>query len=174
MPDFYSPPWTPFRGGLRSAAAGAHDLVLAEVDGWRRRWHPTRVLLPGKSHGRRGLVGCRPWDCKESDTTERLHFHFLLSCIREGNGNPLQCSCLENPRDGGGWWAAIYGVTQSQTRLKRLRSLAAEVDGKCQFVIDTSWRLCFICGTVLKLILWTYNLVPQDITCWLDYEAFFL
>ena len=54
----------------------------------------------------------------ESDMTERLHFHFSLSCIGGGNGNPLQCSCLENPRDGGAWWAAVYGVTQSQTRLK--------------------------------------------------------
>ena len=52
---------------------------------------------------------------KESDTTEQLHFHFSRSCIGEGNGNPLQCSCLENPRDGGAWWAAIYGVAQSQT-----------------------------------------------------------
>ena len=58
--------------------------------------------------------------CKESNTTERLPFHFSLSCIGEGNGNPLQCSCLEDPRDGGAWWAAIYGVAQSQTRLKRL------------------------------------------------------
>ena len=54
--------------------------------------------------------------------TEQLHFHFSLSCIGEGNGNPLQCSCLENPRDGGAWWAAISGVAQSQTRLKRLSS----------------------------------------------------
>ena len=54
--------------------------------------------------------------------TERLPFHFSLSCIGEGNGNPLQCSCLENPRDGGAWWAAVYGVAQSQTRLKRLSS----------------------------------------------------
>ena len=68
---------------------------------WRRQWHPTPVLLPGKSHGRRSLVGCSPWGCWESDTTERLHFHFSLSCIGEGNGNPLQCSCLENPRDRG-------------------------------------------------------------------------
>ena len=69
---------------------------------WRRRqWHPTPVLLSGKSHGRRSLVGCSPWGRQESDTTERLHFHFSLSCIGEGNGNPLQCSCLENPRDGG-------------------------------------------------------------------------
>ena len=51
----------------------------------------------------------------ESDTTERLHFHFSLSCIGEGNGNPLQCSCLENPRDGEAWWAAVYGVAQSWT-----------------------------------------------------------
>ena len=58
----------------------------------------------------------------ELDTTERLHFHFSLSCIGEGNGNPLQCSCLENPRDGRAWWAAVYGVSQSQTRLKRLSS----------------------------------------------------
>ena len=66
----------------------------------RRQWHPTPVLLPGKSHGRRSLVGCSPWGCKESDTTEQLHSHFSLSCIGEGNGNPLQCSCLENPRNG--------------------------------------------------------------------------
>ena len=84
----------------------------------RRQWHPTPVLLPGKSHGRRSLEGCSPWGHWGSDTTERLHFHFSLSCIGEGNGNPLQCSCLENPRDGGAWWAAVYGVTQSQTRLK--------------------------------------------------------
>ena len=85
-------------------------------------WHPTPVLLPGKSRGWRSLVGCSPWGRQESDTTERLHFHFSLSCIGEGNGNPLQCSCLENPRDGGAWWAAVSGVTQSQTRLKRLSS----------------------------------------------------
>ena len=67
-------------------------------------------------------MGCSPWGRQESDTTERLHFHFLLSCIGEGNGDPLQCSCLENPRDGGAWWGAVYGVTQSRTRLKRLSS----------------------------------------------------
>ena len=89
---------------------------------WRRQWQPTPVLLPGKSHGRRSLVGYSPWGRKESDTTERLYFHFSLSCIGEGNGNPLQCSCLENPRDGGAWWAAVYGVAQSRTRLKRLSS----------------------------------------------------
>ena len=89
---------------------------------WRRQWHPTPVLLPGKSHGWRSLVGCSPWGRRELDTTERLHFHFSLSCIGEGNGNPLQCSCLENPRDGGACWATVYGVAQSWTRLKRLSS----------------------------------------------------
>ena len=88
----------------------------------RRQWQLTPVLLPGKSHGRRGLVGCSPWGRQESDTTKQLHFHFSLSFIGEGNGNPLQCSCLENPRDGGAWWAAVYGVAQSRTQLKRLSS----------------------------------------------------
>ena len=85
---------------------------------WRRQWQPTPVLLPGKSHGRRSLVGCSPWGREESDPTEQLHFHFSLSCIGGGNGNPLQCSCLENPRDGGAWWDAICGVVQSGIRLK--------------------------------------------------------
>ena len=148
---------------------------------WRRKWQLTSVLLLGKSHGQRSLVGYSPWSYKEldkteqlhctfsvilpniryilylyilagegngtplqysclenpmeggawwaavhrvteSDTTERLHFHFSLSCLGEGNGNPLQCSCPENPRDGGTWWAAIYGVAQSRTRLKQLSS----------------------------------------------------
>ena len=93
----------------------------------RRQWQPTLVLLPGKSHGWRSLVGCSPWGCKESDTSMWLHFHFSLSCIGEGNGNPLQCSCLENPRDGGAWWAAVCGVAQSQTRLTRLSSSSSFV-----------------------------------------------
>ena len=80
------------------------------------------TLLPGKSHGWRSLVSFNPLSCWESDTTERLHFHFSLSCTGEGNGNPLQCSCLENPRDGGVWWATIYGVAQSRTQLKRFSS----------------------------------------------------
>ena len=75
-----------------------------------------------KTHGQRSLVGCSPWGHRGSDTTERLHFHFSLSCIGEGNGSPLQCSCLENPRDGGAWWAAVSGVAQSGTRLKWLSS----------------------------------------------------
>jgi len=90
-------------------------------------WHPTPVLLPGKSHGRSSLVGCSPRGRGESDTTERIHFHFSLSCIGERNGNPLQCSCLENPRDGGAWWAAVYGVAQTRTGLKRLSSSSSNV-----------------------------------------------
>ena len=95
--------------------------LINEVN-WRRQWQPTLVLLPGKSHGWRSLASCSPWGLEESDTTEQLHFHFSLSCVGEGNGNPLQCSCLENPRDRGAWWAAVYGVAQSWTRLKRRSS----------------------------------------------------
>ena len=99
-------------------------IVCTSLAVWpgRRQWHRTPVLLPGQSHGRRSLVGCSPWGLEESDMTEWLHFHFLLSCIGEGNGNPLQCSCLENPGDGGAWWAAVSGVAQSRSRLKWLSS----------------------------------------------------
>ena len=83
---------------------------------------PHSSTLAWKSHGRRSLVGCSPWGREKSDTTERLPFDFSLSCIGEGNGNPLQCSCLESPRDGGAWWAAVFGVAQSRTRLKQLSS----------------------------------------------------
>ena len=86
----------------------------------RRQCQPTPVLLPGKSDGQRSLVGYSPWGRKKLDTTEWLHFHFSLSCIGEGNGNPIRCSCLENPRDREARWAAVYGVAQSRTRLKRL------------------------------------------------------
>ena len=114
----------------------------------RRQWQPTPVLLPGKSHGRRSLVGCSPWGCKESDTTERLPSHFSLSCIGEGNGNPLQCCCLENPRDRGAWWAAVSGVTQSRTQLKRLSSSSS------RFVI------AFLPSSKCLLISWLH-LPPQ-------------
>ena len=83
---------------------------------------PHSILLSGKSHGWRSMVGCSPWGRSEPDTTEHIPFHFSLSCIGEGSGNPLQCSCLENPRDGEAWWAAVYGVAQRQIRLKRLSS----------------------------------------------------
>ena len=97
---------------------------------WRRQWHPTPVLLPGKSHGRRSLIGCSPWGRYKLDMTERLHSHFSLPCIGEGNGSPLQCSCLENPRDGGAWWTAVYGVAHSWTRLKWLSSSSSSSSEK--------------------------------------------
>ena len=75
--------------------------------------------------------GLQSMESLESDTTEWLHFHFSLSCIGEGNGTPLRCSCLENPRDGGAWWAAVYGVAQSRTRLKQLSSSSSSV---CQLL----------------------------------------
>ena len=85
----------------------------------RRKWQPTSVFLPRESCGQKSLVGCCPW-CRQSQTRlKRLSMH---ACIREGNGSPLQCSCLENPRDRGPWWAAVCGVEQSRTRLKRLSS----------------------------------------------------
>ena len=93
----------------------------------RRQWHPTPVLLPGKSNEQGSLVGCSPWGREELNMAEQLHFHFSLSCIGEGNGNPLQCSCLENPRDGKAWWAAVYGVVQGRTQLKRLSSSSSSV-----------------------------------------------
>ena len=89
------------------------------------------VFLPGKSHGQRSLVGCSPRGREASDRTGRLHFPFSLSCTGEGNGNPLQCSCLENPRDGRAWWTAVYGVAQGRTRLKRLSSSSRTVFAKC-------------------------------------------
>ena len=104
----------------------------------RRQWHPTPLLLPGNSHGQRSLVGCSPWGCYQSDMTELLHFHFSLACLGEGNGNPLQCSCLENPRDGGAWWAAVYGVTQSRTWLKWLSRLVIEFLPSTKHLL-TSW-----------------------------------
>ena len=109
-------------GRFSTSGQGSSPPVFAlspELVG-RRQWHPTPVLLPGKSHGRGSLVGCSPWGREQSDMIERLHFYFSLSCTGGGNSNPLQCSCLENPRDGGAWWAAVYRVTQSRTRLKRL------------------------------------------------------
>ena len=108
----------------------------------RRQWHPTPVLLPGKPHGRKSLVGCSPWGREESDTTERLHFHFSLSCIGGGNGNPLQCSCLDNPRDGRAWWAAIFGVAQSWTQLKWLSSSSSSMLGRenNQITLRKAWK----------------------------------
>ena len=88
-------------------------------------------------------MGCSPQGRYESDTTEGLHFHFSLSWIGGGNGNPLQYSCLENPMDGGAWWAAVYGVTQSWTRLKLLSSSSSP--------LNYTPLLCFIKGPSFHL-----------------------
>ena len=117
--EIYSHNSVAYKNEKLEATYLSKKLWLAHINKlWSVEWHPTPVLLPGKSHGRRSLVGCSPWGREESDTTERLHFHFSLSCIGEGNGNPLQCSCLQNPRDVEAWWAHVYGVAQSQTWLK--------------------------------------------------------
>ena len=105
---------------------GAFPSQRAPFQGFKDHSNPspptTSIFIQLLPVGQRSLVGCSPWGREESDTTERLHFHFSLSCTGEGNGNPLQCSWLENPRDRGAWWAAVYGVTQSWTRMKRLSS----------------------------------------------------
>ena len=94
-------PWTEEPGRLQSMGSlrvkhdQATSLSLSTFMHWRRQWHPTPVFLPGESHGQRSLVCCCSWGRKELDMTERLHFHFSLSCIGEGNGTPLQYSWLE-------------------------------------------------------------------------------
>ena len=98
-------------GDSKEKAMAPHSSTLA----WQVPW----TEEPG---------GCNPWGHEESDTTEQLPFHFSLSCIGEGNGNPLQCSCLENPMDSGVWWAAVFGVAQSRTRLKWLSSSSSSME----------------------------------------------
>ena len=106
-------------------AMAPHSSTLA----WKIPWteEPGRLQTMGR---------------EESDTTERLHFHFSLSCIGEGNGNPLQCSCLENPRGGEVWWAAVYGVAQSRTRLKRLSSSSSSIHTVTVWVVQSCPPLC--------------------------------
>ena len=126
---------------------------------------PLQYFCLEKSHGRRSLVGCSPWGCEESDTTEQLHFHFSLSCIGEGNGNPLQCSFLENPRDGEACWAAVYGVAQSRTRLKRLSSSSSSSIAKdesrtlhCMCCVSS---VSFLTSTLWKIMGKLFCRVPQ-------------
>ena len=123
---------------------------------WRRQWHPTPVLLPGKSHGRRSLVGCSPWGRWRLDTTERLHFQFSLSGTGEENGNSLQYSCLENPRDREAWWATIYGVAQCRTRLKQLSSSSSS-NGKSDR---------FYWGALKSLQMMTAAMKLKDVCPW--------
>ena len=100
------------KGTTEDEMAGWHH----QLNGYGCEW------TPGVGDVQEGLACCDAWGRKESDTTERLHFDFPLSCTGGGNGNPLQCSCLENPMDRGAWWAAVYGIAQSRTRLKWLSS----------------------------------------------------
>ena len=114
---------------------------------------PHSSTLAWKSHGQRSLVGCSPWGREESDMTEWLHFHFSLSCIGEGNGNPLQCSCLENPMDRGARWAAIYGVAQNRTWLKGLSSSSSKVGYQWKWLRKTlrNWlKLLFAADIMSK------------------------
>ena len=117
-----------------------HSFVCKHTHSRRRQWHPTKIPWteePG---------GCSPWGRYKSDMTERLHFHFSLSCIGGGNGNPLQNSCLENPRDGGAWWAAVHGVSQSRTRLKWLSSSSSTVTQAKKQESQGNWQgVCCTC-----------------------------
>ena len=96
---------------------------------------PEKAMAPHSSTLAWSLEGCSPWGHYELDTTEQLHFHFSLSCIGEGNGNPLQCSCLKNPRDGGAWWAAVCRAAQSQTERKQFSSSSSSIPA-CSSVIN--------------------------------------
>ena len=119
-------------------------------------WRACILNVQNIWHGHRSLVGCSPWGSEESDTTEQLPFHFSLSCIGEGNGNPLQGSCLENPRDGGAWWAAVYGVTQSWTRLKQLSSSLAASRNRRMGRIFKSSRLSYSPTPRLQHVTWSH------------------
>ena len=138
--------------------SNSYHLLLATcvLSSWRRQWQATPVLLPRKSHGWRSLVGYSPWGRQESVTTEWLHFHFSLSRNGEGNGNPLQCSCLENPRDGRAWWAAVYGVEQSWTQLKQLSSSSSSSSTKhhvgfCNIPSSQLYEACTLISQIKKL-----------------------
>ena len=112
-------------------------------------------------------MGCSPWGREESDMTEQLHFQFSLSCVGEGNGNPLECSCLENPRDGGVWWAVLYGVTQSRTQLKQLSSSSSSIVRCPRLTLDLiqteishffQGPLIPSVKMVIEIILWSFKI----------------
>ena len=109
---------------------------------WRRQWHPTPVLLLGKSHEWRSLVGYSPWGCEEWDMTEWPHFHFSLSCIGEGNGNPLQCSCLKNPRDREPGGLPSVGSHRVRHDWSDLAAAAELGEVRERTVLMTLWSTC--------------------------------
>ena len=125
------------------------SLISMLVDFHVGEGKPLQYSFLGESHGQRSLVGYSPWGRYKLDTTERLHFYFSLSCIGEGNGNPLQCSCLENPRDSGAWWAAVCVVAQSRTQLKRLSSSSSS-----SFPCKGTYDHLFIYPWTKALCLW--------------------
>ena len=162
MYSFAGPENTPLCSKIRKQLQNHRTFSACAHVCWRRQWHPTPALLPGKSHGRRSLVGCSPWGRWGSDPTEWLHFHFSLSCIGEGNGNPLQCSCLENPRDRGAWWAAVYGVAQSWTQLKWLSSSSSS--STCVYTHTYTPTL------TNKLYSFSFSYTLVNITCSVDHH----
>ena len=110
--------------------------------------------------------------------TEQLHFHFSLFCIGEGKGNPLQCSCLENPRDGGAWLAAVYGVAQSQTQLKRLNSSSSRLvitflpRSKCLLISWLQSPSAVILLPKLDLITFSRNPILSFLSCFFSSPPF--
>ena len=152
-----SPPGHCFIGkkwNIRKFGALSRFVLLYYHDR-RRKWQPTPILLPGKSRGQRSLVDYSPRGREDLGTTEQLHFHFSLSRTGEGNGNLLQCSCLENPRDRGAWWAAVCGFAQSWTRLMRLGGSSS----RSTTTISDYKHLCplLISFFIQSFIYWYFN-----------------
>ena len=127
---------------------------LGREDPWRRAWQPTPVFLPGESHGQRSLAGYSPWGQKQSNTTEWLRHTYSIGV---GNGNPLQCSCLENPMDRGAWQATVHGITKSWIRLNKMIPF-----------LNYSWLSVIFyhltnSNLLLKICLYCENTDPQNI-----------
>ena len=116
---------------------------------------PHSSTLAWKIHGWRSLVGCSPCGREELGTTEWLHFHFSVSCIGEGNGNPLQCSCLESPRDSRAWWAALYRLAQSRTWLKQFSSSSSSSSSSYQSKTQLGWNYFPESLTIKPCSFWT-------------------
>ena len=133
------------------------------------QWHCTPVLLPGESHGWRSLVGCSPWGRKELDMTEQLHFHFSLSWIGKGNGNPLQCSCLENPRDGepgGPLSMGSHRVTHDWSDLATATAVPIQLQRFCRRWGSASFSIaCWLADTS-----WSFFGCPHGQPAWFLWE----